>query len=63
MRPAETPYPPTVHYGRIRCVVRAPPGSGHEDETSSAHVSNIIREVGASNRIEPGEIGQQVGLR
>jgi ATP/maltotriose-dependent transcriptional regulator MalT len=32
-------------------------------KTASVHVSNILRKLGASNRIEAGEIGQRVGLR
>jgi DNA-binding CsgD family transcriptional regulator len=32
-------------------------------KTASVHVSNILRKLDASNRLEAGEIGQQVGLR
>jgi DNA-binding NarL/FixJ family response regulator len=31
-------------------------------KTASVHVSNILRKLGASNRIEAGEIGQRVGV-
>ena len=31
-------------------------------KTASVHVSNILRKLGAANRIEAGEIGQQAGL-
>ena len=31
-------------------------------KTASVHVSNILRKLGAANRVEAGEIGQQAGL-
>ena len=31
-------------------------------KTASVHVSNILRKLGVSNRVEAGEIGQRVGL-
>lgn len=31
-------------------------------KTASVHVSNILRKLGASSRIDAGEIGQQAGL-
>ena len=31
-------------------------------KTASVHVSNILRKLGAANRVEAGEIGQRVGI-
>jgi ATP/maltotriose-dependent transcriptional regulator MalT len=31
-------------------------------KAAGVHVSNLMRKLGVSNRIEAGELGQQVGL-
>ena len=56
---------------RSRCSGSWPPGGATRQiaealfiskKTASVHVSNILRKLGVSSRIDAGEIGQQAGL-